>query len=166
MTSDGTTEGAVESAAKPPIDTAEIDILRVMEMVPHRYPMLLIDRVIDVRKDVSATGIKCVTINEAFFQGHFPTRPIMPGVMIVEAMAQTAGVLVVETLGEEGMGKLVYFMSIEKAQFRRIVSPGDRLEIYVEKRANRRNVWKFDAKVRVDGKLAAEASFSAMLVDK
>lgn len=165
MTPDTLSEGA-ETAVEPPIDTPEIDINRILEMAPHRYPMLLIDRLVDVRKDHSAVGIKCVTYNEGFFQGHFPTQPVMPGVLIVEAMAQTAGVLVVETLGEEGMNKLVYFMSIEKAQFRRLIVPGDRMEIHVTKKANRRNVWKFDGKVTVDGKRCAEASFSAMLVDK
>lgn len=157
----------VDDAQEPQaVDTPLIDVERVMELIPHRYPMLLVDRVVDVTKNVSAVGIKCVSINEAFFQGHFPTRPLMPGVMIIESMAQTAGVLVVETLGEEGMGKLVYFMSIDNARFRRPVVPGDRMEIHVKKLQNRRNVWKFQAEAKVDGALAAEATFSAMIVDK
>src|SRR5215469_9815347 len=104
---------------------AEIDILRVMEMIPHRYPMLMIDKVIDVVANDSAIGVKNVTINEPYFQGHFPARPVMPGVMIIEAMAQTAAVLVVHSLGPSAEGKLVYFMSVDDARFRKPVVPGD-----------------------------------------
>lgn len=147
-------------------DTATtVDINRIMEMIPHRYPLLLIDRVVDIEHDVRAVGIKNVTFNEPHFIGHFPSRPIMPGVLIVEAMAQTSAVLVVSTLGKEAEGKLVYFMSIEEAKFRKPVTPGDRLELHVEKERSRGNVWKFKAEGKVDGVKVAEAIFSAMIVD-
>ncbi len=152
------------SASTPPA-VATIDLLRIMEMIPHRYPFLMIDRVVDVVRDVSAVGIKNVTVNEPHFQGHFPSRPIMPGVLIVEAMAQTAGVLVVHTLGPESEGKLVYFMTIDDARFRKPVTPGDTLHIHVLKQRSRGNVWKFKGEARVEGALVAEATFSAMIVD-
>jgi len=143
-----------------------IDILRIMKMIPHRYPMLLVDRVVDIKSDQSAVGIKNVTMNEPHFQGHFPTRPIMPGVMIVEAMAQTAGVLVVHTLGGAAEGKLVYFMSIENARFRKPVTPGDQMRIHVTKERNRGAVWRFVGEAKVDDKIVAEATFTAMIVDE
>ena len=143
-----------------------VDIKRILQMIPHRYPMLMVDRVIDMHLDRSAIGIKNVSINEPFFQGHFPSDPVMPGVLIVEAMAQTAAVLVVATLGSESEGKLVYFMSIDGVRFRRPVMPGDRLELHVEKVQSRGNVWKFSGKAVVDGKVAAEATFAAMIRDK
>ena len=152
------------SASTPP-SVSTIDLLRIMEMIPHRYPFLMIDRVIDVVRDVSAVGIKNVTVNEPHFQGHFPSRPIMPVVLIVEAMAQTAGVLVVHTLGPESEGKLVYFMTIDDARFRKPVTPGDTLHIHVVKQRSRGNVWKFKGEARVEGALVAEATFSAMIVD-
>ena len=142
-----------------------IDIMRIMQMIPHRYPFLMIDRVIDVVPGVSATGVKNVTINEPFFQGHFPQRPLMPGVLIIEAMAQTAAVLVVQTLGQAAEGKLVYFMTIEGARFRRPVGPGDQLHIHVVKDRSRGNVWKFNAEAKVDDTLMAEATYSAMIMD-
>ncbi len=145
---------------------AEIDIERLMELIPHRYPMLMVDRVVDIIPDVSAVGIKNVTINEPAFQGHFPQRPIMPGVLIVEAMAQTSGILVVQTLGAEAEGKLVYFMSIDNAKFRRPVTPGDSMRIHVKKLQHRRNVWKFTGEARVDDVVCADATFSAMIMDR
>ena len=145
--------------------TTSVDINRIMEMIPHRYPFLLIDRVENIEKDVRAVGIKNVTFNEPHFIGHFPQRPIMPGVLIVEAMAQTSAVLVVETMGGSAAGKLVYFMSVEEAKFRKPVVPGDRLELHVEKERNRGNVWKFKAEAKVDGVKVADAIFSAMIVD-
>ena len=144
---------------------AEIDINRVMQMIPHRYPMLMIDRVIRVELDKSAIGVKNVTINEPYFQGHFPRFPVMPGVMIIEAMAQTSAVLVVATLGAEAEGKLVYFMSVEGARFRKPVVPGDTLHIHVRKEHSRGNVWKFSAEAVVDGVKKAEATFAAMIRD-
>jgi len=142
------------------------DIMRVMEMIPHRYPFLMVDRVQDIRKNVSAVGIKNVSINEPFFQGHFPREPVMPGVLLVESMAQTAAVLVVETLDGEAAGKLVYFMSIDETRFRRPVYPGDTVYVHVEKLRNRGNVWKFKADARVDGVSVAQASYSAMIRDE
>ena len=142
-----------------------IDIMRIMKAIPHRYPFLLIDRIEDLKAGQSCVGIKNVTITEPFFQGHFPSRPIMPGVLIVEAMAQTAAVLVVETVTGVADGKLVYFMTIEEARFRRPVVPGDTLRIPVTKIKNRGNVWKFSGEARVEGTLVAEARFAAMIMD-
>lgn len=142
------------------------DVLRIMEMIPHRYPFLMIDRIVDLQSDVSATGIKNVTINEAHFIGHFPRDPIMPGVLIVEAMAQTAAVLVAHTLGPDAEGKLVYFMSVDNAKFRRPVVPGDQLRIVVTKQRSRGNIWKFDGVGQVDGKTVADATFTAMIRDR
>lgn len=136
-----------------------------MASIPHRYPMLMLDKVIDVIDDRRATGIKNVTINEPFFQGHFPSQPVMPGVLIIEAMAQTAAVLVMHSLGRERDGSLVYFMSIEQARFRKPVVPGDTLRIHVERQRNRANVWKFKGYARVDGVLVAEATYSAMICE-
>lgn len=143
-----------------------VDIAGVMQMIPHRYPFLLVDRVIEISADRSAIGIKNVTINEAFFQGHFPKNPVMPGVLIIEAMAQTAAVLVVHSLGPSAAGKLVYFMSIENARFRKPVTPGDQLQIHVHKERSRGNVWKFSAEAKVEGRLVAEATYAAMLMDR
>lgn len=145
---------------------SSVDVRRILQMIPHRYPMLMVDKVIDMQLDRSAVGIKNVTINEPFFQGHFPSEPVMPGVLIVEAMAQTAAVLVVSTYGQESEGKLVYFMSIDDVRFRRPVFPGDRLELHVEKVQSRASVWKFSGKAIVEGKVAAEATFAAMIRDK
>ena len=142
-----------------------LDVRRVMEALPHRYPMLLVDRVERLDRDVSITAIKAVTINEPFFQGHFPGRPIMPGVLIVEAMAQAAGVLAVESLGLAGSGKLVYFMAIDGAKFRTPVEPGCILKLDVEFVQKRASVCKFAGRATVDGKLAAEANFTAMIAD-
>lgn len=143
-----------------------IDIARVMQAIPHRYPFLMIDRVVNVVRNQSAIGIKNVSVNESFFAGHFPNHPVMPGVLIIESMAQTAAVLVVETLGPEAAGKVVYFMSIEGAKFRRPVVPGDQLRIHVTKERNRGNVWKFNAVARVDGVSVAEATYAAMIMDR
>ncbi len=143
----------------------QIDVQRIMEMIPHRHPFLMIDKVVDVVANVHATGIKNVSINEHYFQGHFPTRPVMPGVLIIEAMAQTAAVLVVHTLGPESEGKLVYFMSVDNARFRRPVVPGDCLHVHVSKQRNRGNVWKFEGRAEVGGQLMAEAVFAAMILD-
>ena len=143
-----------------------VDIARIMHAIPHRYPFLMIDRVVDVVRNQSAIGIKNVSVNESFFAGHFPNHPVMPGVLIIESMAQTAAVLVVETLGPEAAGKVVYFMSIEGAKFRRPVVPGDQLRIHVTKERNRGNVWKFTAIARVDGASVAEATYAAMIMDR
>ena len=142
-----------------------VDGARIVHAIPHRYPFLLIDRVVEVLPDRSAIGVKNVSVNENFFQGHFPGHPVMPGVLIIESMAQTAAVLVVETLGPEAAGKVVYFMSIEGAKFRRPVVPGDQVRIHVTKDRNRGNVWKFNAVARVDGVSVAEATYAAMIMD-
>jgi 3-hydroxyacyl-[acyl-carrier-protein] dehydratase len=142
-----------------------LDIRRVMAALPHRYPMLLVDRVESLERDRSITAIKAVTINESFFQGHFPGRPIMPGVLIVEALAQAAGVLAVESLGLANSGKLVYFMAIDGAKFRTPVEPGVLLRLEVEFIQKRSSVCKFAGRALVDGKLAAEAQFTAMIAD-
>lgn len=142
-----------------------IDINRIMAMIPHRYPLLLVDRMIEIVPDQRATGLKNVTVNEPHFTGHFPSAPIMPGVLIIEAMAQTAAILVVHTVGDSIAGKLVYFMSIEGAKFRKPVVPGDQLRIHVEKIKSRGNVWKFKGEARVSGDLCAEAEVTAMIVD-
>jgi 3-hydroxyacyl-[acyl-carrier-protein] dehydratase len=140
------------------------DILDIKRMIPHRYPFLLIDRVEEIRPGTSAVGIKNVTANEPHFEGHFPVRPVMPGVLIVEAMAQTAAVLVVETLEMHESGNLVYFMSIDMAKFRQVVQPGDRLELHVAVMRGRGKIWKFRGEAKVAGKLAAEAEFTAMIM--
>ena len=142
-----------------------LDIKRVMAALPHRYPMLLVDRVESLDPEKGIVAIKAVTINEPFFQGHFPARPIMPGVLIVEALAQAAGVLAVEALGLAGSGKLVYFMAIEGAKFRQPVEPGVLLKLEVEFVQKRATVCKFAGRASVDGKLAAEAAFTAMIAD-
>ncbi len=146
-------EGAVLNA---------VDIIGLLKLLPHRYPFLLIDKIVDIDGDESATGIKNVTINEPHFMGHFPGYPVMPGVLIVEAMAQTAGAICIRSVGAEE-APLVYFMTIDGAKFRRPVVPGDRLEIRVKKLKKRGNIWKFACEASVDGARAAEAEISAMM---
>jgi 3-hydroxyacyl-[acyl-carrier-protein] dehydratase len=141
----------------------EVDVVRIMQMIPHRYPFLLIDSVREMEADKRAVGVKNVSINEPYFQGHFPGAPVMPGVLIVEAMAQTAAVLVVHTLGEASEGRLVYFMTLDNCRFRRPVYPGDQLLIEVVKERNRGPVWKFRGVAKVEDKVAAEAVFAAMV---
>ncbi len=143
-----------------------LDSKRIMEMIPHRYPFLLIDRILEVDPNERALALKNVTINENFFQGHCPGMPVMPGVLIIEAMAQTAAALVVHSAGKELEGKLVYFMAIDAAKFRKPVVPGDQLLIEVKKQQNRRNVWRFQGEAKVDGTLCAEAVVTAMIMDK
>lgn len=154
-----------EAAAATGERLPDVDIDKIMAALPHRYPFLMIDRIVDLVANESATGIKCVTINEPHFQGHFPEKPIMPGVLMIEAMAQTAAVLVLESGKFDPEGKLVYFMSINEARFRRPVVPGDILRIEVKKIRNRGNVWKFEGKAKVEDRTVAEATYSAMLVE-
>ncbi|TKD50764.1 3-hydroxyacyl-ACP dehydratase FabZ [Sphingomonas baiyangensis] len=142
-----------------------LDIQRVMAALPHRYPMLLVDRVEEIVPDRSIRAVKAVTINEGFFQGHFPGRPIMPGVLIVEALAQAAGVLAVESLGLAGSGKLVYFMAIEEAKFRKPVEPGVLLTLEVEFVQKRSSVCKFAGRALLGDQVAATANFTAMIAD-
>jgi 3-hydroxyacyl-[acyl-carrier-protein] dehydratase len=143
-----------------------VDSTQLLKMLPHRYPMLMIDRVEEIVGDHSAIGIKNVTMNEPAFQGHFPGRPIMPGVLIVEAMAQTAAALVVHTMGGSAEGRLVYFMSVENARFRKLVVPGDTLRVHVERIHKRGAVWKFRGEAKVNGAVCAEATYTAMIVDE
>ena len=142
------------------------DIARIMQAIPHRFPFLLVDRVVEIVPDESAVGIKNVSINENFFQGHFPAHPVLPGVLIIESMAQTAAVLVVETLGPSAQGKLVYFMTVDSAKFRKPVVPGDQMRVHVRKEKRRGNIWKFVAEAKVDGKVVAEATYAAMILDR
>ena len=158
------TKAVDQQAAAAPATT--LDVERIMRLIPHRYPFLMIDKIVDVVPFESATGIKNVSINEPHFQGHFPQRPVMPGVLIIEAMAQTAGALVVHSLGAGAEGKLVYFMTIDSARFRRPVVPGDQLRIHVVKERNRANVWKFTGEAKVGDTLVAEATYSAMIMDE
>lgn len=139
------------------------DILQIMRYLPHRYPFLLIDRIIDIRGDASCVGVKNVTINEPQFQGHFPERPIMPGVLLIEAMAQTAGVIAMRAQGEVERPRLVYFVTIENAKFRKPVMPGDRVEFHMTKTAQKRNIWWYSGRAIVDGALVCEAQISAMM---
>ena len=165
MTEPACTTRQTVLSTRSPAEGIQIGIQRIMEMIPHRYPFLMIDRVVDVVANERATGIKNLSINEAFFQGHFPSRPVMPGVLVIEAMAQTAAVLVVHTLGQESEGKLVYFMSVDNARFRRPVFPGDQLSVHVLKQRSRGNVWKFEGQAKVGDNLMAEAVFAAMILD-
>ncbi|MDX2317433.1 MAG: 3-hydroxyacyl-ACP dehydratase FabZ [Hyphomicrobiaceae bacterium] len=137
----------------------------IMRLIPHRYPFLLVDKLIDIDKDQSATGIKNVTVNEPYFQGHFPGNPVMPGVLLIEGMAQTAAVFSLLFLNEFQSPPLIYFMGIDKARFRRPVVPGDTLHYHVEKIRNRGRVWRFRAQAAVDGESVAEAEFSAVIID-
>ena len=141
-----------------------IDVEKIVKMIPHRYPMLLIDKVVDIVLDQSAIGIKNVTANENFFTGHFPSKMVMPGVLMIESMAQTCAVLVIETLGSKAEGSLVYFMSVDGGKFRRPVIPGDQLKLHVDKIRNRSNVWKFKCMGYVEDELVTEATISAMIM--
>jgi 3-hydroxyacyl-[acyl-carrier-protein] dehydratase len=152
-----------EATSNEQLGTA--DIARVLKLLPHRYPFLLVDRIYDMDRDESAVGVKCVTINEPFFQGHFPDHPVMPGVLIIEGLAQTAGALCVHNLGESQTPQLVYFMGIDRAKFRKPVLPGDQLHFHVRKIRSRGRAWRFYGEARVNGQVVAEAEISAMIVD-
>jgi len=142
----------------------QIDIGRIMDMLPHRYPFLMVDKILKFQPHESAIGLKNITYNEPQFQGHFPKIPVMPGVLIIEAMAQTAAIVVVESLQLKTAGNLVYFMTIDEARFRKPVVPGDCMHIHVNKIHSRKTVWKFSGEARVNDTLCAEAVFSAMIV--
>lgn len=158
-----TNSEASANPGKKELGTA--DIVRVLKLLPHRYPFLLVDKIVDMDGDTSAVGIKNVTINEQFFQGHFPNFPVMPGVLLIEGMAQTAGALCVANLSESYEPQLVYFMSIDRARFRRPVLPGDTVHFHMTKKRNRGRVWRFEGKAKVNGQVVAEAEISAMIVD-
>src|SRR5207244_13407394 len=153
------------SPACTELKITQVDVQRIIAMIPHRHPFLMIDEVVDVVANQRATGIKNLSQNDYYFQGHFPARPVMPGVLIIEAMAQTAAVLVVHTLGPESEGKLVYFMSVDNARFRRPVFPGDCLHVRVTKQRNRGNVWQFEGRAEVGGQLMAEAVFAVRVLE-
>ena len=153
----------MEYTFNPELD--QLTLAEIKENIPHRYPFLLIDKVTNITKGESCVGVKNVTNNEPFFEGHFPDHPVMPGVLIVESMAQTAGCLVVHTLGPASKGKLVYFMTIDSARFRKPVVPGDVLRVHCSIKQNRGNVWKFAGKAVVEGTVVAEATYAAMILD-
>jgi 3-hydroxyacyl-[acyl-carrier-protein] dehydratase len=155
----------MNDAIQPGTRLGDLDINAIRRMIPHRYPFLMIDRVVEVTAETSAVGIKNVTVNEPYFAGHFPERPIMPGVLIIEAMAQTAAALVVASIGPAAEGKPVYFMTIDQARFRRPVLPGDQLRIKVVKQHKKLSVWKFLGQATVQDQLAAEAIISAKIMD-
>ncbi|MDR6670642.1 3-hydroxyacyl-ACP dehydratase FabZ [Rhizobium sp. 1399] len=140
------------------------DIMEIMKLLPHRYPFLMVDKIVNIDGDNAAVGIKNVTVNEPHFTGHFPDAPIMPGVLLVEGMAQTAGAICAKKEGQTG--NLVYFMTIDNARFRKPVVPGDRVEYHVQKIKQRGNIWKFHCDAKVDGALVAEADIGAMIVRK
>ncbi|MBV8472234.1 MAG: 3-hydroxyacyl-ACP dehydratase FabZ [Hyphomicrobiales bacterium] len=142
------------------------DIQRLLASLPHRYPMLLVDRIIDVRGDEYGVGIKNVTFNEPQFQGHFPNRPVMPGVLMIEGMAQTAGAMCVASLGNDRKPSVVYLMTVDKVKFRKPVVPGDQIRYHMTRMSKRRNMWWFQGEAKVDDALVCEAMVSAMLVEE
>jgi 3-hydroxyacyl-[acyl-carrier-protein] dehydratase len=157
-------KSANDKATAKALPTADIEL--IMKLLPHRYPFLLIDRIIEMDRDESAIGIKNVTMNEPYFQGHFPGYPVMPGVLIIEALAQTAGALCVHNAGKRDIPQIVYFMGIDNAKFRKPVLPGDQLHLHVKKTRSRGPVWRFSGEGRVNGQVVAEAEISAMIVDR
>ena len=148
-----------------PTRLATADIVKILELLPHRYPFLLVDKIVDIDGDDSCIGIKNVTVNEPQFTGHFPSRPVFPGVLLIEGMAQTAGAICVfSKLGQQKSPKQVFFMTIDKAKFRKPVVPGDQVEYHMRKLNHRRNMWWYRGEAKVDGALVAEAEVGAMLV--
>lgn len=162
---DDATKAKKAAAGADKTELASVDIMELMELLPHRYPFLLVDRIIEMDGDNSAIGIKNVTVNEPFFQGHFPKFPIMPGVLLIEGMAQTAGALCVHSFKETYQPQLVYFMSIDRARFRKPVFPGDQVRFYVKKMRHRGRVWRFACEAKVGDVLVSEAEVSAMITE-
>jgi 3-hydroxyacyl-[acyl-carrier-protein] dehydratase len=158
-------QGKPAAGADASPEAVSIDVKGIMRMIPHRPPFLMIERVEGMRTDIEATGVKMVSIGEPYFQGHFASDPVVPGVLIIEAMAQTAAVLVVHTLGAAFEGKLVYFMSVDDCRFRKPVVPGDELRLHVTKDRSRGMIWKFNGVALVGGQKVAEATFAAMIRD-
>jgi 3-hydroxyacyl-[acyl-carrier-protein] dehydratase len=155
-----------ESVAGAPDELGSADITRILELLPHRYPFLMVDRVVAMKADESGIGIKNVSFNEPQFQGHFPGQPVMPGVLLIEGMAQTAGVLCISSRERPEQPRLVYFMTIDKAKFRKPVVPGDVVEYHLRRLRRRMNMWWFHGEARVAGVVVAEAEISAMIVDR
>ena len=149
--------------ASPVLDT--LDIQQILELIPHRYPFLLVDRIEQIRGDESCIGIKNVTVNEPYFQGHFPGRPVMTAVLLLEGMAQSAGAICALSLGKNRPPQLVYFITIDKAKFRRPVIPGDRVEYHMNRLARRKNIWWFRGEAKVGGRIACEANLGAMIAE-
>ena len=146
-------------------ETQSLDIRQIFELLPHRYPFLLVDRIEQIRGDESCVGIKNVTITEPFFQGHFPNRPVMPAVLLLEGMAQSAGAICALALKRDRAPQLVYFITIDKAKFRRPIIPGDRVEYHMRRLARRRNMWWYRGEAKVDGQIACEAELGAMIAE-
>ena len=157
-------ETTVEDVAETELRSLNVE--QIMALIPHRFPMLLVDRVDELARGESAVGIKNVSINEPFFEGHFPENPVMPGVLIIEALAQTAGVVAMDAEAQEGARNLIYFMTIQDARFRQPVVPGDQLRLHVTKERARKNVWRFSGQAKVGDTTVAEATFSAMFVSE
>lgn len=158
-------EATASEATSPARTLDAVDIQKILAVLPHRYPFLMVDKVVEIDGDLSGVGVKNVTFNEPHFQGHFPGTPVMPGVLLIEGMAQTAGILCVLARGSETTPKLVYFMTIDKAKFRKPVVPGDTVEYHVQRMQRRGNIWRYRADAKVGGAKVAEAEISAMLVD-
>ena len=150
---------------EPTLSLESADIAKILKCLPHRYPFLMIDRVVDMVRNQRATGIKNVTINEPQFQGHFPGNPIFPGVLLIEGMAQTGGVLCILSQAEQTKPKSVFFMTIDKAKFRKPVVPGETIEYHMTKMAQRKTMWWFRGEAKVAGQLVAEAEVGAMIAD-
>ena len=159
-------QASKKEAGSPKTALGTADISRVLKLLPHRYPFLMVDRIVDMDRDESAVGIKSVTFNEPFFQGHFPGFPVMPGVLIIEGLAQTAGALCVANFSTTYKPQLVYFMGIDRAKFRRPVLPGDQLHYHVKKIRSRGRAWRFYGEAKVNGQVVAEAEISAMILDQ